>query len=49
MRNETFAKRLFLPPALLRIRNTHLLLNKLRFAAELVTKNNSLCTRSLLI
>ena len=29
--SETFAKRLFLPPAL--FANAHLLLNKLRFAA----------------
>ena len=33
---ETFAKRLFLPPAL--FANAHLLLNKLRFAAELKNK-----------
>ena len=35
--SETFAKRLFLPPAL--FANAHLLLNKLRFAAELKNKN----------
>ena len=32
-RMETYAKKLFLPPAL--FANAHLLLNKLRFAAEL--------------
>ena len=35
--SETFAKRLFLTPAL--FANAHLLLNKLRFAAELKNKN----------
>ena len=34
---ETFAKRLFSPPAL--FTNEHLLLNKLRFAASLNNKN----------
>ena len=34
---ETFAKGIFLPPAL--FANAHLLLNKLRFTAELKNKN----------
>ena len=41
---EAFGKRLFLPPAL--FANAHLLLSKLRFAAELKNKH-ALCARGL--